>query len=179
MGTHNAFNLHSTHVQEYLQSLVQGLPAGHVSRGVALVDEADFGGEWQARKIWEATRSAASMAAIISGAETIVTTTDIHQQLLTSGALADDSFRQYWHYFVSPARPPAPVNIAKIPDLARRVTEDYYRTKHADIYNNGLSYDLPLNDLIAQVKANTSELDRIAQRLVAAPGLGGVSEVAA
>ncbi|AMJ45139.1 hypothetical protein AW169_09895 [Corynebacterium stationis] len=179
LGTHNAFNFHKTHVQEYLQNLVQDLPAKHVLHGAELVAAVDFGGEWQARTIWDAVKTAAKTALIISGGDTIVSVTDIHEHLLGLGSLKDDSFRQYWHYFVSPTKPPAPVNLSKLPELARRVTEDYYRSKHNDIFNNGLSYDLPLTDLVAQVKHHTAELDEIAQRLNISESDNRVNEVAA
>ena len=179
MGTHNAFNFHKTHVQEYLQNLVQDLPAKHVLQGAELVAAVDFGGEWQARTIWDAVKTAAKTALIISGGDTIVSVTDIHEHLLGLGSLKDDSFRQYWHYFVSPPKPPAPVNIAKLPDLARRITEDYYRLKHEDIFNSGLAYDLPLPDLIAQARSHMSELENIAQRLNISESDNRVNEVAA
>ena len=179
LGTHNAFNFHKTHVQEYLQNLVQDLPAKHVLRGAELVAAVDFGGEWQARTIWEAVKTAAKTALIISGGDTIVSVTDIHEHLLGLGSLKDDSFRQYWHYFVSPTKPPAPVNIAKLPDLARRITEDYYRLKHEDIFNSGLAYDLPLPDLIAQARSHMSELEYIALRLNISESDNRVNEVAA
>lgn len=179
LGTHNAFNFHKTHVQEYLQNLVQDLPAQALVQGVGLVEPEDFGGEWQARKIWEAIKVAAKSALLICGANETVPITDIHEHLLASGALKDDSFRQYWHYFVSPPKPPAPVNIAKLPDLARRITEDYYRLKHEDIFNSGLAYDLPLPDLIAQARSHMSELENIAQRLNISESDNRVNEVAA
>lgn len=179
MGAHNAFNFHKAHVQEYLQNLVQDLPAQVLVQGVGLVEPEDFGGEWQARKIWEAIKLAAQSALIICGANETVSITDIHKHLLASGALKDEPFRQYWHYFVSPPKPPAPVNLSKLPELARRITEDYYRLKHEDIFNSGLAYDLPLTDLISQARSHMSDLEKIAQRLNISESDNRVNEVAA
>ena len=84
LGTHNAFNFHKTHVQEYLQNLVQDLPAKHVLHGAELVAAVDFGGEWQARTIWDAVKTAAKTALIISGGDTIVFVTDISSRCSVS-----------------------------------------------------------------------------------------------
>lgn len=161
----NAFSFHERHVKEYLSALLSGLTAKQVLSGVALIEETDFGPEWQAEEIWKATKATAELIEVFYGGSTVVKLTDINETLIKRDCMTNDSFRNYWIYFVSPPQLHLQSPPAMLPELAKRVTEDYYRLRHSDIYSGRDSYGPSINDLVRQVEKDTSELRDISRRL--------------
>lgn len=163
--SYNAFSFHEKHVKEYLSTLLSELDAQQVINAANLLEEADFGPEWQAQEIWKATKATAEWIELIYGDDTVVKLTDVNETLVKRDCMTKESFRSYWLYFVSPPQPLPQCPPSMLPELAKRVTEDYYRLRHSDIYGGRNSYGLSLNDLVQQVEKDTSELQNISRRL--------------
>lgn len=153
------------HANEYLMVLLTELSNREAFNACALVHADDFGANWQARTIFHGIETVARDG-IDSGHPTAaLPITDVSAQLLEDGKFTNDAFHSYWLNLISPATTPRPLGKHRVKHLARRIAEDHFRTRHAEIYGREDSHVLPLEEITAQMDVDRKELLGIFTRI--------------
>lgn len=165
MTTHSS-RIHEQHAHEYLRIIISGkLSAHEATEALNLVDEADYGANWQAGTIHRAARTAADIATRDGHGLDPLVATDVNEVLVNNGDLDNDGMGHTWLQFISPQDTPPELNKARLPQLAHRITEDFFRLRHSEIYAGANSMTAPLADLCAQMDRDRQDLLEIYGRM--------------
>ena len=167
--THNAFNFRNQHILDYLNVLTSGISHNTAHQGCTLIEEADFQGHWQAATVWSTIQAVTNDAINNGHGNDPLTIADINERLVLDGHIKKDELKTFWLNFVSPLQVPKPLGAEHLPTLARRIIEDHFRTRHSDVFSNGISHTAPLADLCQQMDNDRQTLIGIYQRLTNTP----------
>lgn len=166
---------HKHHVCAFLRVLVSELSNRDALDATALVHRDDFGGCWEGRTVFAAVESVSRAAVDAGHPEQALDPMAVNGHLLEAGELTNEAFRSYWHELVAPAEPQAPGR-HQLRELARRITESYFRTRHADIYGKDDSHLRPFEELTTEMNNYREELLAIWAR-IGAPATSSLSLV--